>query len=721
MNSKKLVFGASLFLCFFSLALTLYLGYQYKEQHSSEKIELRAKKLALEKAKRAITEIKTEFPKQKFERIKGVVDTIANKLNKSDLPEEQLKKLLKEYINKKDLHLKQIGATYSPYAHNAKKRLYSPGYTRDKQGKLIFENVIYDYTLPDSPDLRTAWYHLPMENGAGWLEPYWGTGAQDYLAEYSAPFSGIHAKTKKHERLGIIYANFSLENVHKKVDQLDLGRTGYGFIITQDNNIVSHPIKYYMEATLDTLDDKVLKTVVTSATKTGLNYTSKETGQSYWLFYLPIEKTDWNLGLVLNAKDFKPSSQEKRQDLIAILISCLSFLFFLILVMLRVDLGASHSLIKFSSAISILCFIGLLAVWNISISANDDEQFLNYDNQDEKQYAGDIVPNIKVFEAAEAHTALSKCINSNPSITAVPTGVFIQSLHFTSANNVIMTGYVWQKVSSKPQANSSPTIILPEAEDVSIEPAFEKKEGGNYLIGWYFKATLRQQFDDHKYPFDREDVWLRLWSSDLNRNVILTPDFDAYDVINPSTIPGVEKQFVLEGWDIENSFFSYRDIPYNTTFGYLEHGAKNSCPELYFNIGVKRKFLSPFISDLLPLFVISILLFGVLLIASKNEQKINLFGYSTSEVLGYGAALFFVLIVSHVHLRQSVAAHSIIYLEYFYFVMYAAILLVSANSILFVSNSKLHVIQYKDNFLVKVFYWPVLMVALLVISLFVFY
>ncbi len=103
--------------------------------------------------------------------------------------------------------------------------------------------------------------------------------------------------------------------------------------------------------------------------------------------------------------------------------------------------------------------------------------------------------------------------------------------------------------------------------------------------------------------------------------------------------------------------------PCNTRFGFGDHGAKNSCPELYFNVGVKRNFISPFASDMLPLLVVAILVAGALMISTKSKQKIGLFGFSTSAVLGYCAALFFVLIVSHVHLRESVASHGIIYLE----------------------------------------------------------
>ena len=30
------------------------------------------------------------------------------------------------------------------------------------------------------------------------------------------------------------------------------------------------------------------------------------------------------------------------------------------------------------------------------------------------------------------------------------------------------------------------------------------------IVGWYFRATLRQQFNYSEYPFDREDVLLLL-------------------------------------------------------------------------------------------------------------------------------------------------------------------------------------------------------------------
>lgn len=138
-------------------------------------------------------------------------------------------------------------------------------------------------------------------------------------------------------------------------------------------------------------------------------------------------------------------------------------------------------------------------------------------------------------------------------------------------------------------------------------------------------------------------------------------------------------------------------------------------------VGIKRNFLSAFISNLVPLFVVSLLLFAVLMISTEDKQKSALYGFSSSTVLAYCAALFFVLIVSHISLREKLDATGIIYLEYFYFVLYFAILTVSINSILLVSNTKYKFICCKDNLIIKLLYWPFILVLLLGITLINFY
>ena len=119
--------------------------------------------------------------------------------------------------------------------------------------------------------------------------------------------------------------------------------------------------------------------------------------------------------------------------------------------------------------------------------------------------------------------------------------------------------------------------------------------------------------------------------------------------------------------------------------------------------------------------MVAFLLFAVLVIVTMRQDRIGVFGFSTSSVLTYCAALFFVVAVLHISLRSELGAPgTVVYLEYFYFLIYAAILLVSVDSILFASAINVPFIEFRDNVLVELLYWPLMTGVLLVISLIVF-
>jgi hypothetical protein len=281
-----------------------------------------------------------------------------------------------------------------------------------------------------------------------------------------------------------------------------------------------------------------------------------------------------------------------------------------------------------------------------------------------------------------------------------------------------MTGYVWQKILNTSTDYESPSFNFPESvsEESTIEKAYEDKAEG--VVGWRFRTILRQQFNYSRYPFDREDVWIKILYN-ASSGSVLVPDFDSYDSLNPEDLPGLERSLVLEGWKPQKTYFSYRTNSYNTNFGVGDFKHSN-VSELYYNFDIKRDFKSPFASFILPVLVVAILLFAVLMITTKDEKKEQC-GFSSSDVLGYCSALFFVLIIAHASLRDTIPMDGIIYLEYFYFIMYLAILAVSLNSIAFASNTNFPFIDTKDNLYVKVLYWPVVMGVMLLMTLMNFY
>ena len=369
----------------------------------------------------------------------------------------------------------------------------------------------------------------------------------------------------------------------------------------------------------------------------------------------------------------------------------------------------------------------------------------------------------------------------------IPTGVFIQSMVFASSSNVNLTGYIWQVYpvdfpyergfSFPEQISSGDTVIelqycfgLDQSREQKSEDIRENKilpnecrelvagtmehgalssggdENTSHLIGWYFDVTLRQSFDYKKYPMDFLTIWLRIWPKEIayDQFILPVPDFAAYSAggdlqdtederfVYPAAF-GLDRGFVQGEWEIDTSYFSYREIEYDTNFGFhsgLEVERKpisetefsvSRYQELHFNLGVKRKFLSAFIKNLVPLLVVGLLLFSTVMTITADKEQSSRFGYSTSGLLGTCSALFFVVMLSHIQVRSMFAGSGLVYIEYFYLVMYLYILLTALNGYLFslIGLEKFRLLQYGDNLVAKVTFWPVLLFGMLVVGWYV--
>lgn len=299
------------------------------------------------------------------------------------------------------------------------------------------------------------------------------------------------------------------------------------------------------------------------------------------------------------------------------------------------------------------------------------------------------------------------------SLFPVYTGVFIQSLEFEDANDVNITGYIWQRYNRK-DYDQPPGIVFPEVVDSAnnIIPRKEKEEyrltiGENEVIGWYFEVTLRQSFNYKKYPLDHKTVWIRMWPRNFLKRIALFPDFAAYSSTGREDAFGFDTDIVLGAWQIEETFFDYHLPDYDTNFGIIQDTNPKIFPELYFNIVLKRKFINEFIISLVPLLTVAALLFLILLSVTTDSEKAKRFDFSTLGVIGVNSALFFVVIIAHIQLRREFMGSGLVYLEYFYLLMYFYILMVTMDTYLISSGQHIRILDYRDHLIPKLLYWPV--------------
>ena len=134
-----------------------------------------------------------------------------------------------------------------------------------------------------------------------------------------------------------------------------------------------------------------------------------------------------------------------------------------------------------------------------------------------------------------------------------------------------------------------------------------------------------------------------------------------------------------------------------------------------------RQNSDTFVSNLVPLIIVGLVIFLVLLINEREEERMLLMRTGPGFNLSIAGTLLFVAVFSHIGARQKIAAQEILYMGYFYIVMYFALLWVAVNPILFVRWPESKFIQYEHNLLPKVLFWPVTLGALWLVTLLTFY
>jgi hypothetical protein len=306
----------------------------------------------------------------------------------------------------------------------------------------------------------------------------------------------------------------------------------------------------------------------------------------------------------------------------------------------------------------------------------------------------------------------------------VPTGVFLQSFEFVDSHNVELSGYVWQWYGPEIPEHVQRGIVLPEAveEAHQAEEVWRFAQDGGEQIGWYFSGKFRQNFSYDLYPFDRQGIWLRIWSPEaVDERILLVPDFARYHDLTPASLPGIDSQFVYGGWDPERAEFTLDLISYNVDVGPGNGVVGTLAPELYFNFSVARDFLGPMLEHVVLEAAIAILLFFLLLLMTHEPEVQERTGLTMIELIVATGGLLFAVILDHNGIRSKIDSQSPTYLEWFPLLLAVFIVLVVLSAVLRVRGWRIPGLGYSGDLVPVLAYWPALLGSLLVVTLLVFF
>ncbi len=702
----KLIFRLSLGLCLASFVTVVILLFSYLQERQQRIFQ--AKNQIKQSAIHAADVID-----QKARHLMDSTRALADDLTSGKLKKEQLIDRLHS-TSEQNPSFYQVGAAFVPYAYNPSLRLFAPFYTK-RQGKmqLVQLESEYDYTEPEHD-----WYHRPIIEGPVWLEPYFGRVAGTMLAEFGAPFYQFAHPSKKPIPVGVISVNYSLDEVRDLMTSLKLGKTGYGYLVSGQGTFIYHPLKEIVEArkTVFDLAAEFNSEQIREIGAKGIEGQSGVvdlveplTGEPVWVFYQPIPSTGWFLAVQVYKQEILPLTDSLKGKQFRLILGLIAFFFFLSLLLFRVWRGNIRSLWAVSGFTSVLLGAGIGYQWYLSIdeSAYQTAEGIEINTQTDLQ----------TFFLRR--TQIAEASNKEPPVY-IPTAIFIRTLKFEDAHNMFLSGYIWQKYDEVKHDGISRGFIMPDATTATdlggYTEVYRDKKDNVETIGWYFEVSLRQKFNYSQYPLDGKRIQLRLLPQDFHRNVVLVPDLESYTNIIPRERPGLEQNLFLPGWNIKKSFFEYRLKRYQTNFGFNNYVGQDKFPELNFTVLATRNFLTVFISNIMPILVVSILMFAVQLIISQNVHKEEARNFTALEIISVGGGLIFIVLLEQINLRGVIVTAGLIYLEYLYFTLYLLIVFITLNALLIALGIKLWWIQYKDNLIPKLLYWPVFFSFLLIVT-----
>ncbi|MGE4158414.1 MAG: hypothetical protein AB7F75_04885 [Planctomycetota bacterium] len=633
----------------------------------------------------------------KLEMAEAMVDTLAQS------PVDQLESRIREWalVNPE---IDTLGICYAPFARDPSRRLYGPRFRR-QGGTLSEERLDFqvDYTLEG----YTPYQKAMASTGLHWCEAHIDPVSQNRVLQVCRTIPGPEGRP-----LGYLYLQLNAETLTHDLDFLGSTTTGYYILASVSGPILSHPQRE-LAKNLQNLDDHL---DIRQFHEDGGVLVGEDP-----FFHRPVQLLEHRLEsqglrLLCFQERNQPVLQQAglRRGLYRLITEFLAL--GVILLAFRAFAARSPSpasLWRLSAALSGVLVAGTGGIWAIDHQART-ELDLDFDGNRIVNGYGEL----SQFKRDHIRGSLN-ARNSLPLF--IPSGLFIQTIEFSDFNNVQLTGYVWQKYQDGMPQDIRRGFTFPDSIGAVIEPAYERREGDQTVVGWYFEIVIREQFDFQKYPFDAKKMKIRMWHKDFEKNIVLVPDLESYTSLNPHTLPGLERNVLSEGWDFESTFFSFRPNAYNTNFGMEDYEGQSEFPELYYFVVLKRSFIGPFISNFAPLLVIALILFFSVMGLTRNSTHAGLLGFTVSGNISVIAALFFGIVYSHTSLRSSLPVKDIFYLEYFYFALYLLLIIVSFNAFLVAWKGEEGRLLRHDNRLFKVAFWPSLWLPIYMATLFVFY
>lgn len=529
-----------------------------------------------------------------------------------------------------------------------------------------------------------------------------------------------------------------LEYLNKFLRNMRSKKVGFSYVLNANQEIIATQYLHARKIQETIAPQKNLiyeiETQLKQQNAGSFTYDDHTTHSELRCIYAPLSSIDGTLCTVININDLTRDIDYQRQSRMIIIILCMCALVCIAIGSAFICIDQIHALWIIVALCSISLCIGLISLW--------------YTTKLYPQYKENIVPikdpihlytfldtlqantNIPLDTQPTVIDTLAYKVDTRDRLEAldnifnqaryIPTGIQINHIQFIAEDQVTIAGYIWQRYLHPIHDHLTRGIILPQATtEVELTEIYRSSNKAYETIVWQVQATLNQQNSYTCYPFDIKDVQIQIRHAHLEEDIILIPDFDAYQYINRSAKPGVNQLLSVPGWYILGSYFGYSSLDQRTTFGLYDRKESGTLittsninnPTLNLDIVCQRSLINNIIDDLIPI-IVSLLLLFVLILTSVQQKY---------DIMATSATLFFGMIVSEIRFRDKITSNELTYFESLYILMYVALLSILIVSLLYLLKSKMWVISYKENRIAKLLFMPSILILVIMITVYYLY
>ncbi len=655
---------------------------------------------------------------------------VAEELAREQTDPERLRARIQE-VSESEPYLVGMTVAFEPTARSEAK-LDAPFFDR-REGRFLQIEDNYDYTSPKHAE-DARWYQEPLRRGKSmWVTGFGEVAGEPYVG-YSVPvFSDREQGEGSRRPLAVVNLSVSLRELNDLFNRQYVGRRGGGALMDNGGRLLAFPVFDHVR------DGKTYAEVIAESGNRDLavverRMRSGDSGvrrchdcsvlpgrQPGWVFFRPVPETGWSMAVAMFEVELIDGRTAWRRRSVGIMLNVLALLVLGLLCVLLTSKGEALRLWLCSIAVSLALILAIGSIWALSYRFGDPPRRLR-DGPPEVQV--DDIDGLNGF-LDDYRDQFSQ--RQQRDVPFVPTWLFVRSMVFEDSHAIKIGGMIWQRYPEQVVDGLSQDVMMPnlepDAESLRLVERYRRSlEEGGELVAFDFRATVRGRFDYRAYPFDRQRLTIQLVHPEVDRGVVLVPELERYPYLQTATGPGLYRPMEVPGWSVEGSGFSYIMNTYNVEWSPDVDAADTAqVPVLQFNILLQRKFPTPFISHIIPILIVAVLLHGVLISSSFNERLRTSSGFSAFGVLETCGAFFFAIVLMHIDLRRGLDLDVITYMEAIYLISYLVLLLVVLDALVFTTSDSVPLLEYRDNLLAKLLFWPILLGMVLGVTLWMFY